>query len=186
MSRSTRSPSDWTYEDYARLPDDGNRYEILDGEVLVTPGPSPKHQSVSRNLILALHPYVERHGLGVVLQDVDLLFEEGQYLRPDLVFVPASARAGITERGIESAPALVIEILSPTSGAIDHVRKPRRYADFGVPEYWLADRFKRAMWIYDLATGGGDPRCVEDRLIWRPAGASEALDVDVAELFVGA
>src|SRR5262245_41144548 len=81
------------YSDYARFPDDGNRYEVIDGEVLVTPAPSPMHQHVLFTLAMALRQYVERWGLGVVLPDVDLLFVSGQFLRPDLLFVPASSRA---------------------------------------------------------------------------------------------
>ena len=65
---------DWDYSDYARLPDDGNRYEVIDGELLVTPAPSPLHQRILARLLMLLDSYVERHGLGVVLPDVDLLF----------------------------------------------------------------------------------------------------------------
>src|SRR5690606_3715088 len=125
------------YADYARLPDDGNRYEVLDGEVLVTP--SPRHQHVLFTLAIALRQYVERHGLGVVLPDVDLLFVTGQFLGPDLLFVPQASRDGTTVRGVEKAPGLVVEVLSPTSSSIDLVKKPRRYGEFGVPEYWVVD-----------------------------------------------
>src|SRR6185436_2626854 len=105
------------YSDYARLPDDGNRYEVIDGEVLVTPAPSTGHQHILANLLFAFRQYLEREPIGVVLPDIDLLFVSGQFLRP----------------------ALVVEILSPTSASIDRVKKPRRYGDFGVPEYWVVD-----------------------------------------------
>ncbi len=65
---------DWDYSDYARFPDDGNRYEVIDGEVLVTPSPSPDHQNIMGRLYVLLLAYVERHRLGIVIQDVDLLF----------------------------------------------------------------------------------------------------------------
>jgi Uma2 family endonuclease len=102
----TRTPYTWTYSEYARFPDDGNRYEVIDGEVLVTPAPSPLHQHVLATLLIELRAYVERHRLGVVLPDVDVLFVSGQFLRPDLVFVPESARDGITDRGVEKPPGL--------------------------------------------------------------------------------
>ena len=102
---------DWDYSDYARLPDDGNHYEVLDGELLVTPSPSPLHQRVSFRLAMMLDLYVERHGIGVLIPDVDLLFHTGQFLRPDILVVPESSRPGITKRGIEMAPSLVVEIL---------------------------------------------------------------------------
>jgi Uma2 family endonuclease len=173
---------DWTYADYARLPDDGNRYEVIDGELLVTPSPSPFHQRISARLVLALDPYVERHALGVVLQDVDLLFRTGQFLRPDLLVVPESSRTGITNRGIEAPPSLVVEILSPTSGAIDRVKKPARYGDFGIPEYWVVDPEERCAWVWRFAEGAKAPERATGRLEWRAAGASEPLVLELEEL----
>ena len=171
------------YSDYARFPDDGNRYEVIDGEVLVTPAPSPQHQHVLFTLAINLRQYVERWGLGVVLPDVDLLFVTGQFLRPDLLFVPESARGGITNRGIEEAPGLVVEVLSPTSRAIDRVKKPRRYGDFGIPEYWVVDPEERVVWVWRFATGVTTPERVTDRVEWRPEGAREPLVLELEELF---
>lgn len=172
----------WTYDEYARLPDDGNRYEVIDGEVLVTPSPSPTHQHILLNLAFALRSYVEREAIGVVLPDVDLLFVEGQFLRPDLLFVPNAAREGITSRGIEGTPGLVVEILSPSSGSIDRVKKPRRYRDFGIPEYWVVDPQERAVWVWRFAAGATDAERVEGRLTWRPEGASAELVLSTEEL----
>ncbi|HEX7091005.1 MAG TPA: Uma2 family endonuclease [Longimicrobiales bacterium] len=173
----------WTYAEYARFPDDGNRYEVIDGEVLVTPAPSPRHQYVMSNLLITLRQYVERHGLGVVLPDVDLLFVTGQFLRPDLVFVPEAARDGITDRGVEKPPGLVVEVLSPTSSSIDLVKKPRRYGDFGVPEYWVADPEERVVWVWRFTGLAREPERVTERLAWRPAGAGEPLVLDLDEVF---
>jgi Uma2 family endonuclease len=176
------SPYTWTYSEYARFPDDGNRYEVIDGEVLVTPAPSPNHQHVLFTLGMALRQYVERHGLGVVLLDVDLLFATGQFLRPDLVFVPADRRDGISDRGVEVAPGLVVEVQSPTSSSIDRVKKPRRYGDFGVPEYWVLDPIDRVVCIWRCAAGAREPERVQGSFEWRPA-AAEPLVLDTAELF---
>lgn len=173
----------WTYAEYARFPDDGNRYEVIDGEVLVTPAPSPRHQHVMSNLLIALRQYVERHGLGVVLPDVDLLFVTGQFLRPDLVFVPEAARDGITDRGVEKPPGLVVEVLSPTSSSIDRVKKPRRYGDFGVPEYWVADPEERVVWVWRFTELVREPERVTERLAWHPAGAGEPLVLELDEVF---
>ncbi|MEQ1858025.1 MAG: Uma2 family endonuclease, partial [Longimicrobiales bacterium] len=109
MSRPTSPTAEWTYSEYARLPDDGNRYEVIDGEVCVTPAPGPKHQKIAATLYIALQRYVDQHPVGELLWDVDLLFVSGQYLRPDMVFVPTSSLAGITDRGVESPPGLVVE-----------------------------------------------------------------------------
>jgi Uma2 family endonuclease len=173
----------WTYAEYARFPDDGNRYEVIDGEVLVTPAPSPRHQHVMFTLGIALREYVERHGLGVVLPDVDLLFVTGQFLRPDLVFVPEAARDGLTDRGVEKAPGLVVEVLSPVSSSIDLVKKPRRYGDFGVPEYWVVDPEERVVWVWRFAEGAREPERVRERLAWHPAGAGEPLVLELDEVF---
>jgi Uma2 family endonuclease len=173
----------WTYDEYARLPDDGDRYEVIDGEVLVTPAPSTTHQHILGTLYRSLRTYVEREGLGVVLMDVDLLFVEGQFLRPDLLFVPSAERAGITSRGVERAPNLVVEVVSPSSGSLDRVKKPRRYRDFGVPEYWVVDAVEGAVWVWRFAEGAQDAVRVEGRIPWRPAGASEELLITTEELF---
>lgn len=173
----------WTYDEYARLPDDGNRYEVIDGEVLVTPSPSPSHQHILAKLTIALSAFVERHPLGVVLPHVDLLFVEGTFLRPDLLFVPNEGRGGITSRGVESTPGLVVEILSPSSGPIDRVKKPHRYEDFGVPEYWVVDPEERAVWVWRFAAGATDAERVEGTLTWTPAGAEEAFSLDTGWLF---
>ncbi|MEZ4425864.1 MAG: Uma2 family endonuclease [Gemmatimonadota bacterium] len=173
----------WTYDEYARLPDDGNRYEVMDGEVLVTPSPSPMHQHILVKLIVALNAYVDRHRLGVILPDVDLLFVEGTFLRPDLLFVPDAGRTGITSRGVHSTPELVVEILSPSSGSIDRVKKSRRYPDFGVPEYWVVDPEERAVWVWRFSQGSNDAERVEGRLSWRPADALEPLVLETEVLF---
>ena len=173
----------WTYSDYARLPGDGNRYEVIDGEVLVTPAPTPRHQHVVGNLYLALRAYAESRDLGVVLQDVDLLFVSGQFLRPDLVFIPDSARKAITNRGVERAPGLVVEVLSPSSASIDRVKKPRRYGDFGVPEYWVVDPGEQVVWRWRFDAGTREPERVEHQISWLPREASEPLLLQFEDLF---
>ena len=173
----------WTYSEYARFPDDGNRYEVIDGEVLVTPAPSPRHQHILATLLIALRLYAERWRLGVVLPEVDLLFVTGQFLRPDLLFVPQSARGGITDHGVEEAPGLVVEVLSPTSGSIDRVKKPRRYGDFGVPGYWVVDPEERVVWIWRFAAVASEPERVTERVSWLPEGAGEPFVLELEELF---
>jgi Uma2 family endonuclease len=177
------TPYQWTYSEYARFPDDGNRYEVIDGEVLVTPAPSPHHQMVASRLLRRMSDYVEGHALGFILPDVDVLFATGHFLRPDLVFVPADRRDGITDRGIEVPPGLIVEIQSPTSGSIDRTRKPRRYGDFGVPEYWVADPIAREVLVWRFADGGREPEIRRGPFEWRPGGQLEPLVLDPVALF---
>jgi Uma2 family endonuclease len=177
------APYTWTYAEYARFPDDGNRYEVIDGEVLVTPAPSPGHQNVVTKLLISMCAYVERHGLGVVLPDVDVLFATGQFLRPDLVFVPNDRRDGISDRGIEVAPGLIIEVQSPTTGSIDRVKKPRRYGDFGVSEYWVVDPMAREVLVWRFAAGAVEPERFAGPFEWRPDHRVAPLTLDPADLF---
>jgi len=170
--------SDWTYSEYARLPDDGNRYEVIDGEVCVTPSPGPKHQRVAANLFRVLAEYVEREQLGEMLWDLDLLFVTGQFLRPDMLFVPNDRAAGVTDRGMEDTPGLVVEVLAPHSKRIDRIKKPPRYRDFGVPEYWIVDPENRAIERYRLAADAA-PEICREILLWQPS-----LDVPPLELVV--
>lgn len=183
MHRPTQAgPGEWTYSEYARLPDDGNRYEVLDGEVLVTPAPTPLHQKVIARLLVALLEHVEERGHGWVFQDVDLLFATGHFLRPDLVVVPADGRAGITDRGVEVPPALVVEVLSPSSRTIDRVKKPRRYLEFGVPAYWVVDPQEGVVRIWDSTTGPDAPIEERDTVRWSFPSGAEPLELDVNAL----
>ena len=180
MSQPTGAASGWTYAEYARLPDDGNRYEVIDGEVCVTPAPGIPHQRVAANLFVLLREYVERHRLGEVIWDVDLLFANGQFLRPDLVYVPPGAE--LSDRGVESAPELVVEVLSAHSKRIDRLKKPPRYRDFGVPEYWVVDPEGRAIERWRLAADAS-PEVERERLVWRPRPEAPPLELEVAEVF---
>jgi Uma2 family endonuclease len=182
MSRRTPPHPTWTYEDYAALPDDGNKYEVLDGEVLVTPSPSTRHQHILFMLSIQLYEYVNRYELGVVLPDIDLLFQPGQFLRPDLLFVPTSAREGIAHRGIELTPGLVVEVLSPSSSSNDRVKKPRRYGDFGVPEYWVVDPEDEMVWVWRFAKGRMEGERVE-QLTWQPDASVPPFVLDREKLF---
>jgi Uma2 family endonuclease len=182
MSGAT-SPPEWTYAEYARLPDDGNRYEVLDGEVLVTPSPGTRHQRMAADMFVRLRDYVIQHDLGEMMWDLDLLFVSGQFLRPDMMFIPNAERHRLTERGCEGRPGLVVEVISPSSVRIDKVKKPARYADFGIPEYWAVDAGKRAILVWDFEHGAVEPRAETDALIWQPEPAVTALKLEVASLF---
>lgn len=182
MSSTNGSPYVWTYSEYARLPDDGNRYEVIDGEVLVTPAPTTGHQHFAGNLYQLLRAYVGKHDLGFVFFDVDLLFVTGQFLRPDLVFVPKAGREGLTDRGVETPPGLIIEVMSPSSRAIDRVKKPARYGDFGVPEYWVVDPDQHVVWVYRFDRGA-EPERVESTVVWQPEPSLPALEIPIAGVF---
>ena len=140
-----------TYEDYAALPNDGKRYEILEGELAVTPAPSTKHQIASANLFKILSRYIDNINLGTLLYaPVDLILESTSVLQPDLLFVAKARQNIITDRAIEGAPDLVIEILSPNTSRNDRVTKAQIYSRHKVPAYWIVDPELETVEIYLL------------------------------------
>lgn len=175
---------EWTYAEFARLPDDGNRYEIIDGELEVTPSPQPKHQDLIGALTERLRPFVRQNQLGRIYPGpIDLLFAEGDYLVPDLVFVRQERLDTVTDRGVESAPDLVVEVLSPSTAMRDRGIKRSRYAHYGVPEYWIIDPDRRFIDVYKLHEHADRPARAVDRLRWQPVEGGPALELDIAELF---
>ena len=144
----------YTYDDYLTLPDDGRRYEIIEGELFMSPAPRLSHQDISRNIEFALLKFVQRNHLGVVYYaPVDVLFSEVNVVQPDLVFVSTSNRQILTEANIQGAPDLIIEILSPATAATDRGAKKRLYERYGVKEYWLVDPDSETVEIYTLRAG---------------------------------
>jgi Uma2 family endonuclease len=144
----------FTYEDLLQFPEDGKRYEILEGELVVTPAPNLGHQGASIALATILYLHVEQHGLGTVLAaPCDVLLSEISVVEPDLLFV-SRARRQILERAfVRGAPDLVVEILSPSTARRDREAKAKLYAQYGVPNYWLIDPDARQAVAYVLQGG---------------------------------
>ncbi len=135
-----------TYEDYAALPADGRRYEIHDGELSVTPAPSPRHQRISGNLFTILCQHVMTNGLGeVYYAPLDVILSESSIVQPDLIYLDRGRLAAVSGREIEGVPTLVVEVLSPSTTLSDRSTKWQLYARHGVPFYWLVDPEGRAI-----------------------------------------
>jgi Uncharacterized protein conserved in cyanobacteria, COG4636 len=125
----------WTYADYAALPDDGNRYEIIAGVLYMTPAPGTGHQSVSARLVTFLVTHVEFAGLGrVFAAPVDVELAPDTVVQPDIVVVLSANLDRITPSRIIGAPDLVVEILSPGTAGYDRREKQDAYARAGVGE----------------------------------------------------
>ena len=138
------------YSDYAAIPPDRNRYEVLDGELLVTPAPSPLHQRVSKRLQRQLEQFFEAGGRGEVFNaPIDVILSAHDVVQPDLVVVTESSQ--ISKRGIEGLPALLVEVLSPSSRETDRSAKAKRYAALGCPHYWIVDPDARSIECYRAA-----------------------------------
>ncbi|HLM68114.1 MAG TPA: Uma2 family endonuclease [Longimicrobium sp.] len=173
----------WSYAEFARLPDDGNRYEIIAGELCVTPSPRPLHQEMVSRLVELLGPFIRKHRMGRLYPGpIDVLFDEGDYLIPDLVFVRREKAATVTDRGVESPPDLVIEIISPSTALRDRGVKRARYAQFGVPEYWVVDAQLGRLEIYRPVNDVPDV-VAAGSFVWGPAAGGPELSIDVDELF---
>jgi Uma2 family endonuclease len=140
------------YSDLRVTPDDGRRYELVRGEVLVTPSPSPMHQRISKRLQRQLEDYFESRSLGEVFNaPIDLILTEQDVFVPDLVVV--SDPDHVSKRGIEAPPALIVEILSPSTRGQDRGVKAQRYAELGTEHYWIVDPDRRRLECHRLADG---------------------------------
>lgn len=140
------------YSDYAALPDDGKRYEVLDGELCELTGPNTLHQRVCRNLFRLLDAHVRAAGLGEVLfAPLDIILSDISIVQPDIVYMARDRAARVSQRGIEGAPTLAVEVLSPSSVAHDRVRKMDLYARHQVPFVWIADSEARTLEAFTLA-----------------------------------
>jgi Uma2 family endonuclease len=144
----------YTYEDLATTPDDGNRYEIISGELIVSPAPILDHQRVVNRLNVWLATFVWERRLGeVYTSPVDVRLSRHNSVQPDIVFI-SRERLHIQRRQyIDGAPNLVIEVLSDRTRGIDLVRKRALYAMAGVAEYWIADLTNRTLLVLTLVEG---------------------------------
>jgi Uma2 family endonuclease len=128
-----------TYDDYAAMPDDGQRYEIDDGALqALSPAPSPRHQEVGLEIYTILKASCGSDYY-VFASPIDVIFSPTEVRQPDLVMVHRSRANIITRRAIEGPPDLCAEVLSTHSLARDKFRKLKTYAKHGVPEYWIVD-----------------------------------------------
>lgn len=140
-----------TYDDYARMPEDGRRYELEEGVLVVVPSASTEHQRVSRNLQRILDRHVHEHALGEVFSaPYDVVLSPHFVYQPDLLFVSAGRAGIITELNVQGAPDLVVEIISPASAERDRREKAQGYARHGVRYYWLLDPQTRTLEEYRL------------------------------------
>jgi Uma2 family endonuclease len=169
-----------TYEDLLTLTDESKRYEILDGELAVTPSPATKHQRVSAKLSTILCTYVWQHRLGEVLYaPMDVILDAHTVVEPDILFV-AAARAHILQpHAIVGAPDLAIEILSPTTSRRDKGIKATLYARFGVEHYWLVDPVEELLETFHV------PDSTTPVRVYEPLGRHAGNVVVTSSLFPG-
>lgn len=148
--QAVRQEKSWTYEDYCALPEDGRRYEIIDGELYVSPSPRSIHQALSKRLQFLLYP-LELAGHGwVYVAPMDVIMPGASPVQPDLIFVGQEQRSIMTVANICGVPMLLGEILSPKGARYDRVTKLNKYAQCGVPHYWILDPVARTLEVMTL------------------------------------
>lgn len=142
----------FTYADLQDMPDDGMRREIINGELVVSPAPTPGHQRVLRSIFRLIDSYALANDAGeVFFAPVDVLFSRFNVVEPDLVFLSnTKPRIPSDQQAIDVPPDLVVEVISPSTRGTDRVRKLALYAGAGVREYWIADPRDRALTILSL------------------------------------
>lgn len=179
MATTTRL---WTVEKVRALPDDGNRYEVIDGELFVTPGPTWRHGEAAQELLFRLRAYCVATRAGhTKIAPQDVTWGERTMVEPDVFVVPIVA--GRKPRTWEEAGRLLlaVEILSPGSARADRIVKRRLYQRVGVPEYWIVDVDARAIerWRPDDER----PEILTERLAWQPDPDLQPFMLDLPAYF---
>jgi len=175
------APTYWTAEMVRQLPDDGNRYEVVHGELLVTPAPRFDHQLLVTRIAVTIANYLAHESVGIMLTSpADISWGRDVLVQPDVFVVPHDEAKSREWSGIRSL-LLVVEILSPSTARADRFTKRHRYQEAGVPLYWIVDGEEQRVevWTPDSEL----PVMETQRLVWRPAEAGQAFTLELAELF---
>ena len=163
------------------MPDDGNRYEVVYGELLVTPAPRPWHQILLSRLTLALGNYVSEQPVGVLLSSpADISWGPDVLVQPDLFVAATDEVRTLTWTRVRTL-LLVAEVLSPSTARADRFLKRLRYREARVPLYWVVDGDERTVEVWTRIDDF--PAIERERLLWAPAGATRPLELTLEELF---
>jgi len=172
----------YTADDLATMPDDGRRFEVIGGELAVSPSPSTEHQRVLRKLIVKIDEYLTHLDSGEVFTaPLDVVLGNHDILQPDVFVVLHENASRVTDSGVDGPPDLVIEITSPSTAPMDRIRKSATYATFGVPEYWIVDPHSKSILAQRLVDGQYQPIDSVDGMV--RSRRISGLAIDPAEIF---
>jgi Uma2 family endonuclease len=179
-------PRRWTRVEVDRLIDERPgytpRYELVDGELLVTPAPSLRHQRSIFRLALLLEPYVAKHKLGeIFLGPAELPLVTGERYEPDLFVIPLVDGRRAPDNLKLTKAVLICETLSPGSSRHDRITKRRAFQRNGVSDYWIVDGDAEVFEVWH--PGDERPAIIDERLVWLPTGASVPFELDVRGFF---
>ena len=180
MAMPQRIPR-WTLAELDRLPEDGNRYELVRGELFVTPPPSVRHQNLIERLAALLQPYVTEHRLGQLSFPRSVVRGTKSQVEPDLMVRPIPAPT-VTSWEEMPPPILVVEALSGTTRQRDLVSKRGLYLSWMIPEYWIIDGEER---VIRVVRPGTEDALSSSVVTWHPEGATAPFTLDVPEYFRG-
>ena len=172
----------WTADMVRALPDDGKRYEVIDGELFVTPSPALRHQEAVYEMAIRLGPYVKAHSLGrVIVSPADVTFPDGSLVQPDVFVAPLTEGRRPRDWSDVKTLLLAIEILSPSTARADRLVKLRLFRRQHVPEYWIVDVDARLLerWRPEDER----PEILAEQLEWTPDPAHPPLLVDLPAYF---
>lgn len=173
---------EWTADLLSQLPDDGNRYEVIDGQLFVTPAPSLLHQRALIEMVALLLPYTKKLRLDLLFAPFAVKFSERREVQPDLGVMPRMPDGKFASTFADVGKLLLaVEVLSPYSLRTDRFRKRDLYQSEGVSEYWIVDCESREMerWRPD----DEKPQICSTGITWTPVSSHEALVIDVAQYF---
>ncbi len=174
--------TDWTAEMARALPDDGKRYEVLDGELFVTPAPSADHQEALTVLFRILDPYVRQHRVGHVWwSPADIEFSPRRLVQPDLFVAPLIEGKRPRKWGDIHGLVLAVETLSPSTARADRKVKSRIYMEEDVGEYWIVDLDARVFERWRM--GENRPEILSESLGWQPQVDAPPLTIDLVAYF---
>jgi Uma2 family endonuclease len=170
----------WTLEMVRALPEDGNRYEVLDGALLVSPAPSFRHQRAVRLLVEILAPYTRANEIGETLTSpADIELSPTRLVQPDVFVIPAEIKT--TSWQDITTLLLSAEVISPSTARWDRFDKRTAYQEKAIPEYWVVDLDSRAFERW--RPGDQRPELLSNLLRWRPVPEVPALDIDLVKYF---
>lgn len=170
----------WTLEELHSLPDDGNKYELIRGELFVTPAPTDPHETAGARLTRLLVPYVDREELGYVYHPRAVVRFEDSEVEPDLMVRQPHPNPDDPDWATAPTPSLVVEIASRSTRKRDREQKRALYMDAGVPEYWIVDGDSRTIRVVRPSIAD---HVATEVLSWHPHGASEALQFNLVDVF---
>ncbi|MDN5344615.1 MAG: hypothetical protein PWQ18_726 [Clostridia bacterium] len=173
----------YTYDDYRQLPE-GAPYQLIGGELVLTPAPTSYHQIISSRLEFKMMDHVTANDLGIVLDaPIDVYLEKTETYQPDILFISRERLNIVKQEKIEGAPDLVVEILSPSTAYYDLRKKYRLYEKHGVREYWIVDPEEKSIQVFTLDKGKFklDQEVAKEGLL--RSRVIEGLTIDAADIF---